>query len=139
MPSIWPSKEQMASLGEFDQNEPVTMLNLLLYREAADYRNHDNESACSGKEAYKRYSDLVIPLLKKYGGKVVFMGAANPTVIGPDTEQWDDIMLVEYSTPNAFLNMSTSPEYVAAAIHRTAALSDSRLVPLAAGKLRFQP
>jgi hypothetical protein len=35
--------------------------------------------------------------------------------------------------------MSTSPEYVAAAIHRTAALSDSRLVPLAAGKLRFQP
>jgi uncharacterized protein (DUF1330 family) len=138
MPSIWPTEEQLSSINEFDQDQPITMLNLLAYRVAADYHNHPAEIACSGKEAYKRYSDAITPLLTTHGGKVVFVGAANPTVIGPDAEQWDDVMLVEYSTPKAFINMATSPEYAAASIHRSAALSDSRLVPMAAGKTRFQ-
>jgi uncharacterized protein (DUF1330 family) len=49
-------------------------------------------------------------------------------VIGPDSEQWDDAVLIEYPSREAFLEMLSQPEYQAAAPHRTAALEDSRLI-----------
>ncbi|MFT4582125.1 MAG: hypothetical protein ACI915_002783 [Gammaproteobacteria bacterium] len=138
MGSIWPTEEQLETLGRFDENQAITMLNLLAYRDMADYSKHPNETACSGKQAYERYSNAVSPLLKVHAAKVVFMGAASPTIIGPEIEQWDDVMLVEYPTPAAFIAMATSEAYLALSHHRSAALRDSRLVPLSSGRLAFQ-
>ncbi|MFT4561676.1 MAG: hypothetical protein ACI9BW_001418 [Gammaproteobacteria bacterium] len=138
MASIWPTEEQLKTLGNFDENQPITMLNLLAYRDTADYSDHPNEVACSGKQAYERYSNAVSPLLEVHGAKIVFMGTASPTIIGPDSEQWDDVLLVEYPTPKAFVAMATSEAYRALSHHRSAALRDSRLVPISAGRLAFQ-
>lgn len=138
MPSIWPSDEQFSSLNELNKDQPVTMLNLLAYRDIADYADYPGEISCSGKEAYRRYSDAVFPLLKIHGAKVVLVGAANPTIIGPQAEKWDDVMLVEYPTPLAFIAMSTSQEYAKVSYHRSAALTDSRLIPMATGRVSFQ-
>ena len=51
-------------------------------------------------------------------------------LIGPGNERWDAAMLVEQSSPAAFIAFASNPEYLAGIGHRTAALEDSRLLPL---------
>ena len=57
MPSLNPSREQLAAFAEqMPDDAPILMLNLLRYREAADYPPGSTHSPCSGREAYRRYS-----------------------------------------------------------------------------------
>jgi uncharacterized protein (DUF1330 family) len=49
-------------------------------------------------------------------------------VIGEDADRWDSVVLVEYPSRRAFLDMVSSPEYQAIAGRRTDALTDSRLI-----------
>jgi uncharacterized protein (DUF1330 family) len=49
-------------------------------------------------------------------------------VIGPLSEAWDEALLVRYPSRKSFMDMVAMPEYQNAAIHRTAALTDSRLI-----------
>jgi uncharacterized protein (DUF1330 family) len=65
------------------------------------------------------------------GGGVFFMSPAHAPVIGPEGE-WDVVLLVQYPSRQAFLTMVADPEYQACAHHRTAALADSRLIPMTA-------
>ena len=50
------------------------------------------------------------------------------SVIAPDTEEWDETVLVQYPSREAFLGMIESEAYLAISPHRTAALLDSRLI-----------
>jgi uncharacterized protein (DUF1330 family) len=81
-----------------------------------------------GRERYEEYGAAVAPLLAKVGGRVAYMGEANPVVIG--TESWDMVLLVEYPTRQAFLDMVGSGEYQAIAHLRTEALERGELHPL---------
>jgi uncharacterized protein (DUF1330 family) len=65
------------------------------------------------------------------GGKILWFGNVAQIVIGPDTERWDDAVLVQYPSRQAFITMVTRPDYLAASVHRTAALADSRLIATA--------
>ena len=56
------------------------------------------------------------------------MANARVALIAPEQEHWDEVLLVRYPSPEAFLAMLADPEYRAATIHRTAALADSRLI-----------
>ncbi|MGJ3251679.1 MAG: hypothetical protein ACFE0J_11175 [Elainellaceae cyanobacterium] len=51
-------------------------------------------------------------------------------VCHPDSEGWDAAMLVEQSSPAAFMAFASNREYLVGMGHRTAALEDSRLLPL---------
>ena len=51
-------------------------------------------------------------------------------LIGLDHERWDAAMLVEQSSPAAFLAFASDGGYLSGIGHRTAALEDSRLLPL---------
>jgi uncharacterized protein (DUF1330 family) len=117
-----------ASEAEGADAAPVVMINLLRYREKAAYSEGFAAEACSGREAYGRYGAVVLPLIGKAGGRILCMGAAQATVIGPAEEEWHDTVLVEYPSRKAFLAMLALPEYQAAAPHRSAALEDSRLI-----------
>ncbi len=57
-------------------------------------------------------------------------GGAHPraVLLGPTTERWDDALLVQYPSKQAFLRMIGDPDYQAITVHRTAALEDSRLI-----------
>ena len=55
-------------------------------------------------------------------------GAGRASVIAPEGETWDEVLLVQYPFGQAFLNMVQMPDYQAATVHRTAALADSRLI-----------
>lgn len=125
-PTIEPTAEQMKALFAAPDDAPVVMVNLLRYLDVAS-----DGSGRTGREAYNDYSAAVLPMVASRGGAIVYFGNAAPSVIAPADEQWDDVVLVMYPSRAAFIDMTTSEEYVAVMGHRTAALADSRLIPTA--------
>jgi uncharacterized protein (DUF1330 family) len=120
--------EQQRILSGLPADTPVVMLNLLRFREQAAY--DDPAEACSGREAYKRYSRGSIQTIGAVGGSVVFSGSTAESLIAPPGELWHQIFLVRYPSVAAFRSMLGMPEYQAVVRHRTAALADSRLTPI---------
>lgn len=111
----------------------VVMLNLLRYREVADYSANPELAPAepiSGEEAYRRYMEFTMPHLEESGGRVLFFGTGGPWLIGPEGDRWDAAMLVEQADVASFMAFASNPEYLAGMGHRTAALEDSRLLPL---------
>ena len=84
-----------------------------------------------GRERYLEYGVAVVPLLERAGGRVLFQGEAAPALLGG--ESWDLVLLVEYPTRRAFLEMIQSPEYQAIAHLRSEAITASELRPLEPG------
>ena len=60
----------------------------------------------------------------------MFLGNGGHYLIGPSEERWDAVMLVRQSSAAAFLAFASNPDCLAGLGHRTAALQDSRLLPL---------
>src|SRR4051812_9811950 len=128
--SIDPTRESFKALFERVPAEGrVMMLNLLAFRETAD--DAPGAPARSGKAAYAAYSEAVAPLLARVGAHVYLMAPALHSVIAPAGEVWDEMLLVEYPSRDAFAAMIQLPEYQAIVHHRTAALRDARLIATA--------
>ena len=122
-PTLTPTSEQLRRLAEASDDGPVVMLNLLRYREVAA-----DGSGRTGREAYTDYGTLVTPMVESRGGTFVVYAVADQTVIGPADEEWDEMVLVQYPSRAAFIDMISDPGYLAAHAHREAGLADSRLV-----------
>lgn len=117
--------------------EPVTMLNLLRFRETAEYEGEDLPP-CSGREAYyKRYAPVATGMVMARGGKVIWAGRAGAHTVCPPDERWDDILIVEYPDGAVVAAMFGDPAYQAVVPHRTAALADSRLIAMRAGGIEL--
>lgn len=111
----------------------VVMLNLLRFRDVADYSANPElapAAPISGAEAFDRYIRHALPLLRESGGDILFLGAGGPFLIGPEDESWDMAMLVRQTSVASFLAFASHDAYLAGHGHRTAALEDSRLLPL---------
>ncbi len=120
----------VAAAGLIPEEGPVIMLNLLRYRERADYGDRTDFAPCSGREAYhQRYAPAIGPTVVAEGIRLFWIGTALASVVGPSDERWDEILLVEYPSFAAFRRLVESPKYEAeAAMHRKAALADWRLI-----------
>lgn len=127
MPAIDPRPGQMkAALASVPPGVPVVMLNLLKFRARAQYP--DQASDLTGKQAYGIYSQQAFEHVSGVGGEVVFWGRAHASVIAPEGETWDEMLLVQYPSIEQFVAMVLNPEYQKLAVHRTAALEDARLI-----------
>lgn len=115
------------TLAGIPKGVPIVMLNLLKFREQAQYLDA-SEPPCSGREAYERYGSRAIGAVKAIGGEVLWYGSAVGSLIAPPDESWDEILLVRYPSIDAFVKIMMASEYQAFAKHRTAALEDARLV-----------
>jgi len=114
---------------------PLVMLNLLRFREIADYGQDPElapETPISGAEAYRRYMAHARPFVEAVGSEVVFAGEAGDYLIGPEDEHWDQVLLVRHPNVAAFLSFASDRGYLSGLGHRTAALADSRLLPITA-------
>ncbi len=112
---------------------PVTMLNLLRFREVADYSASpelDPGRPVSGREAFDAYVAHTLPFLRNSGGELLFLGDGGPWLIGPEGEGWDCAMLVRQASVESFIAWNSDAAYLAGIGHRTAALADARLLPL---------
>ncbi|OZI59739.1 DUF1330 domain-containing protein [Bordetella genomosp. 11] len=111
----------------------IVMMNLLRFREIADYSRNPELAAkapISGAEAFDRYIRHTLPLLRESGGELLFLGVGGPLLIGPEHERWDLLMMVRQSNAQSFLAFADNKEYLAGMGHRTAAVEDSRLLPV---------
>lgn len=124
------TEQEARVLTSLPADKPIVMLNLLRFRDHAAYG--DPAESCSGREAYKRYSQTSLKTIAAVGGSVVFGGKVHESLIGPVSETWHQIFLVRYPSVAAFRFMLAMPEYQACVYHRTAALEDSRLTPISA-------
>ncbi len=117
-------------------NVPVMMLNLLRYKDQADYgEQHDQSAPSSGRDVYfQRYApafNQVASNLKVTGIAPFWVGNVLASLVAPDIEQWDDIVLVAYPDFEAFCLVVESEDYlIHAAHHRLAALEDWRLIAM---------
>lgn len=130
---IEPTQAQGAAFFGNPPDGPVVMLNLLRFRQTADYSAHPElapESPISGAEAYQRYTQHTLPFLQESGGEVLFMGNGGHCLIGPTDERWDLVLLVRHKSASVFLEFAQNQAYLAGLGHRTAALEDSRLLPI---------
>ena len=115
--SLEPTPEQFAALAARPADAPVVMVNLLTFRPDG------------GRASYARYAQEVAPHLQRVGGSVRYAGSAPTQVIG-DGERpwWDAILVVEYPSPGAFIDMVTDAEYIKVHEHRAAALDRGDLI-----------
>ena len=127
------SPEQGAAFFGTPEAGPVVMLNLLRFRDMADYSHAPDlapDGPVSGRDAYDRYMRDMRPLLEASGGSVLFSGSSAGFLIGPLDETWDHVLLVRQASKAAFLAFASDPQAQRITAHRTAAISDSRLLPI---------
>ncbi|MBS2017497.1 MAG: DUF1330 domain-containing protein [Deltaproteobacteria bacterium] len=122
-----PTKEAFAQFRENDRPGPIQMLNLVRLRDEAVYA--DGRKA-TGAEAYASYGRESLPVFQRLGGRIVWQGRFELTLIGPSDERWDHCFIAEYPSVAAFVEMIRDPQYREAVKHRQAAVLDSRLVRL---------
>ena len=115
----------------------VVMLNLLRFRKIADYSATPAlipNKPISGERAYQIYIEHTLPFLTKSGGEILFMGKGGPFLVGPINEHWDAVLLIRQNNVNSFLAFESNQDYMKGIGHRTAALEDSRLLPIVQNK-----
>ena len=111
----------------------IVMLNLLRFRAIDDDAATPElapKNSMSGADAFKLYIEHTLPYLRETGGDLIFVGTGGQFLIGPQTERWDLAMLVRQTSVESFLAFASHKAYLAGMGHRTAALEDSRLLPL---------
>lgn len=134
---IDPSAANWKAFKDLPRDEPIHMLNLLLFREFAQYRvGHEHyNKGWSGKRAYQEYGATSHSIFSRVGGTIVWRGIFETMVTGPEVREWDEGFIAFYPNSGAFFEMVTDPEYQIAVKNRTAALIDSRLIRFAPGEL----
>lgn len=119
------SRESWETVRDNPRPGPVHMLNLVRLRDRAVY---EDGTQATGTEAYAAYGRLSAPVLARVGGSIVWRGAMEQMLIGPLEEHWDHCFIAGYPSGAAFVEMMRDPDYKRAVVHRTAAVSDSRLI-----------
>jgi uncharacterized protein (DUF1330 family) len=119
--SLEPTPKQLEALAARQADAPVVMINLLQFR------------AVGGRESYLRYTREVVPHLERVGGTVRYAGASPSVVIGEGEKPWwDAIIVVEYPSPAAFLDMVSDAEYLKVHEDRAAGLDRGDLIATSA-------
>lgn len=118
---VTPNEEQINGFLEDPEIGPISMVNLLKYKENAIY-DDGRDTNLSGEEAYGLYAAEVINLVEKYGGEFLFAGKVNRLMLGEVDEMWDSIAIAKYPNRKAMFEMTMDPEYQKIHVHRDAGL-----------------
>jgi uncharacterized protein (DUF1330 family) len=97
-----------------DPGGPVVMLNLLRFDSAK-------------RESYAEYTRRIQPFLDEMGATVLYVGDCSSLLVGPDTHEWDSVLLVRYPSRQAFSSMVAHPDYQQITGLRTEALTEAVL------------
>ena len=116
-----PNEEQLAGFLEPGPEGPIYMLNLLKYKEKAEYAD-GRETDMTGAEAYSIYAAEVVAHLAKVGAVATFSAAVERLMLGEVEDLWDTAAIAMYPSREAMLKMISDPDYQASAVHREAGL-----------------
>ncbi len=110
-----------ATLADSDDDGPVWMVNLMSYREVADYAD-GRDSSISGREADDRYAPL--EQLAAVGAEIVFLANVETQLLG-DAPKWDRVAVVRYPTRRAFIDLQDQPGYDDLHVHKDAGMEQT--------------
>lgn len=128
--------QELVGLAGRDDDGPVLMLNLNSYRERAAYEGAapgGEATDVSGHEAYERYATVAQPVLERVGGKVLWYAETKRTVIGDESDSFDEVIAAWYPSIAAFMALVTDPAILEARAHRVAGLEKASLTWCASG------
>jgi len=117
-----PNSAQMSGFTKGTKEGPIYMLNLLKYRDTAEYAD-GRDTKISGREAYGLYTQGVRELLKEFGGSLSFKASVERLTIGEVEELWDDVAIAMYPSRTAMLQMMQSDKMQEIGQHRAAGLA----------------
>jgi uncharacterized protein (DUF1330 family) len=80
------------------------------------------------REAYMRYGEVASAVLERVGGRILWYTEAKSTVIGDDSDSYDEVIAVWYPNLAAFTALATAPEVLEAREHRLAGLERAALI-----------
>ena len=118
---VMPNDDQMAEFLESGNDEPIYMVNLLKFKDKAEYPDK-RETDLSGKEAYAIYTKEVQHHLAKVGGKGIFGAEVKRLMLVEVDELLDSVAIAKYPNRKAMLDMISDPDYIKSAQHRVAGL-----------------
>ncbi len=116
------SRERIEQMMEPGPDGPIYMINLLKFKDRAEYED-GRETDLTGYQAYQLYGAGVSKLLPVYGGELTFAADVTFLALGQVEELWDEVAIAKYPNRAALLAMSSSDEWRALAVHRTAGLA----------------
>ncbi len=120
-----PDKERFGKFKDLPREGRIQMLNLVRLKDTAVY---EDGTMVTGEEAYGAYSRESGPIFQRLGGRIVWSGNFELTLIGPEQEHWDLCFIAEYPSGEAFISMLRDPDYRKAVVHRQVAVETSRLI-----------
>ena len=118
---VMPNEKQMEEFLEEGNDEPIFMVNLLKFKEKAEYPDK-RETDLTGREAYAIYGAEVVKHLEKVGGKPIFGSDVTRLMLGEVEELWDQVAIAMYPNRKAMLDMTMDPGYQKIHVHRDAGL-----------------
>ena len=121
-----------------DEDGPVYMVNLMKYREKADYTD-GTDLNISGREA----DDLYAPVgpLAAIGASMVFLAEVDTQLLG-DAPMWDRIAVVRYPTGRSFIDMQSRTDFKEKHVHKEAGMAETIVIgctPIEVPKPAEQP
>ena len=128
---VTPNEDQIKGFMEPGPEGPIYMLNLLKFKEKAEYED-GRETDLSGADAYAIYGAEVVAHLAKVGGAPVFSGVVERLMLGEVEELWDTAAIAMYPSRQAMMTMISDPDYQASAVHRSAGLKGQLNIELSA-------
>jgi hypothetical protein len=125
--ATWPTREQIAEFLAGPPDQPVVMLNILEFKEAAD-ASDPAYAGMSGRDAVLLYSQAMREFVTARGGEFVLAADIDSQVMGSGGEHFGFVALMRYPSRQAFIELAGDPE-VAATIgkHRDAGLESQWL------------
>jgi uncharacterized protein (DUF1330 family) len=116
-----PNGAQMAGFADGASDGPIYMLNLLKYRDKAEYAD-GRDTKLTGRQAYAVYTQGVRELLQEFGGSLTLKASVKRLTIGEVEELWDDVAIAMYPSRAAMLQMMQSEKMRDIGQHRAAGL-----------------
>ena len=129
---LQPTGDQVRAFRDRQTGAPISMLNLLKFREKAIYED-GRESSLTGREAYNLYGEAFRKIMEPKGARVLYSGDVRGFLIGEGEDAWDAVLLIEYPSTQVMLDMWRIEEYQVAQQHRAAGLVGQILIECGPG------
>ncbi len=105
--------------GEIAEDGPFWALNLMKYRDVADYGDASDAKKISGREADDAYTPT--GPLAAIGAMIAFAADVESIAVGDGTA-WDRIGIVRYPSRKAFLEMQQREDFKSKHVHKDAGM-----------------
>lgn len=116
-------EHDLGSLRQFleeDDGQPFYTVNLYKFFEQADYAS-DVPFGGSGREAFDRFSSVMIRLLAERASHPIF----GSNWVFDDGTDWDRLVIVRYRSRRDIVDIFASEDFEAASIHKWAGLREN--------------